>query len=231
MKTGLDSKGLSTQLVLNRDEIAERFQLHRDALKKHYASKTLDRVLTKFAYCLQHPIYVHDILRKDSFCNLLFHPKMLGYRQGEEIAVRLLLSLVPYSRPLLFKGTQTLVETFNEYAAHVIRFESEVLPAAAYFLPKNVDLEQRYYMQLDVLFALDIYHLFAMHTKATFLLFTIDKEGRRTVCKRIEYSQYEQDIKYKNLGIYNKEESFLMDEADACEAHKSKGGLWNFFSG
>lgn len=230
VKMAVNSEGLSPQLVLNKTEIEERFKRLSLKFKEKYSSKVLDQVFQKFEFCLNHPIYLQDILRNDWFCNLLFHPKLLHYSANNNIDMCLALAVIPYGKPLLFQGKQSVTDSFTTYHAHVIRFESEEQVAPSYFTAGQENKAENYYIQLHVLFDIDIYRYFTMHSRATILVYSKDALNNNILHKRIEYRQYQQNTKQNFVRTTENEQSFLVEEGDKDESKKVKKGFWNWFN-
>ena len=58
------------------------------------------------------------------------------------------------------------------------------------------------YMQLNVEYDLDIFHHFSMHTRATLIIYTKDVLENKTIVKRIEFTQYQQNTEiYKDQKL------------------------------
>jgi hypothetical protein len=191
VKTTINGRGLSTLEVLNREEILQRFTGYKNELAEKYTGKHLEELMTKFEERLQQPRYLQNIFGNDWFCNLLFHPKILDYKENEDIDIRLALSVVPYGSPVIFEGKQKLTEQATYYDSHVITFNSKEQPAPAYFIPQKANSNERYYVALNVIFDIDVHHNFSMHTRASLSVFSKDAKNNRKEIKRIEYAQYQ----------------------------------------
>jgi hypothetical protein len=201
VRTIINGRGLSRLEVLNREEILQRFNVHKNKLVEKYSSKHLEELMTKFEERLQHPRYLQNIFRNDWFCNLLFHPKILDYKESEGIDIRLALSVVPYGSPVIFEGKQKLTEQATYYDSHIITFNSKEQPASAYFIPKKANNDERYYMALNVIFDIDVHHNFSMHTRASLSVFGKDAKNYRKEIKRIEYTQYQQNMEKNGSNL------------------------------
>jgi len=230
VKTDISRQGTGGLEVLNQEQILQRFAANKSKLAEKYGGEPLERLLEKHEHRLKNTGYLRDVLRNDWFCNLLFHPKMLGYREGESVDTLLWLSAVPYQGPRFFRGRQTFAKASTYYGAHAVTFEGYEQKAPRHFIPKDRKNGTDYYIKLDAEFDIDIYHNFPMHTRATLTVLARDADNATEVVQRIIYTQYQQNTEQNRPVPGNDEASLLPEDGEEETARKKlKKSCWNIF--
>lgn len=125
-----------------------------------------------------------------------------------------------------FTGKQKITTEITEHHSVEIHFKSNEMMAHNYFISQinNINSENLMYMRLNVYFDLDVYHLFPMHTRAYFEVYSKDSEGRETLIKRIEFTQYQEDTEDNKTAPPEKRSSYLVYEEDEKEIYKTYEG-------
>ncbi|MBT2621524.1 hypothetical protein [Chryseobacterium sp. ISL-6] len=224
IQTHLNEKGIGTNEITNLEEIKERWKDEKSKLSQKYSSKPLTDLFTSVDHKIDNKTDLEKSLQYDWFWNLFFHSKFIDYGETRKAKTALFLSVIPYQFPIRFSGLQTINKIPTGYHSFVIEFKSEEMPADPYFIPKNHPDPSSYFMSLHVIFDLDLYHHFPMHTRAYFEVFTNDSLGNKTLVKKINYTQFQlnnEDYKHKELS---KESPFITGGLVISEPNK-----WGFY--
>ncbi|WP_326983155.1 hypothetical protein VUJ46_00990 [Chryseobacterium sp. MYb264] len=165
----------------------------------------------------------------DWFWNLFFHPLYVNYSSLHKVETELSLAVVPYKNPVKFKGIQEINPEITRYHSVQIQFKSFKIKAAEYFIPKNSGMKtDDFFMKVHVFFDLDVFHLFPMHIRAYFEVYTKDSEGKETPVRRIEFTQYQQNTEKNKTAPAEKRSPFLVydeDEDEDEEIYKTYDGV------
>lgn len=191
IKTNYNEKGFSSNEILNLEEIKERWKAEKQNILEKYNSEDLDNFIGKFEQKLNHKSQLEKSLHYDWFWNLFFHPKLINYGDKRTVNKNLFLSIVPYSPPFRFKGTQKIEKIPTKYHSFKIDFISNQQKAPKFFHPKNLTPNAEIYMDLNVQFDLDLYHHFPMHTIAELEIYTKDNFDNKTQLKKIIFTMYQ----------------------------------------
>lgn len=201
VKTHLNEKGLSTNEILNHEEIKQRWEKEKAIILEKYNSKSLDDFFLAADKKINDKSGLEESLQFDWFWNLFFHSKFIDYGETRKAETAMFLSVIPYQFPLRFSGVQSINKIPTDYHSFVIEFESNEEPAHSYFIPKNQD-SSNYFMTLKVVFDLDLYHHFPMHIRADFEVFTKDPLGNKDLIKKIKYTQFQQNTEeFKQMKL------------------------------
>lgn len=206
------------QRITNFDYIVNtRWPLHKFRATEKYTTKVVQSFYDAFEKNLKNRNVFEKSMQYDLFWNLLFHPKYMDYGNKHSVKTDFYLAVVPYEYPIPFTGIQKINTTITDYNAVGIHFESDEMEAHSYFIPKEDKINSGYtfYMKLNVYYDLDVYYLFPMHTRAYFEVYSKDTEGKRTMVKRIEFTQYQQNTESNKTVPLEKRSPFLVyDEED-----------------
>ncbi|MFV0531644.1 MAG: hypothetical protein ACK5MD_09450 [Flavobacteriales bacterium] len=77
--THCNEKGISSNEILNMEDIRSRWKTEKKILLKKYNSTDLNDLFQKFEKKLQNKISLERSLQYDWFWNLFFHPKLINY--------------------------------------------------------------------------------------------------------------------------------------------------------
>jgi len=201
IKTHLNEKGLTTNEILNHEDIKQRWEKEKAIILEKYTSKPLDDFFLAADKKINDKSGLEENLQFDWFWNLFFHPKFIDYGETRKTETAMFLSVIPYQFPLRFSGVQSINKIPTDYHSFVIEFESKEEPAHSYFIPKNHD-PSNYFMTLKIVFDLDLYHHFPMHIRADFQVFSKDLLGNKNLIKKIKYTQFQQNTEeFKQMKL------------------------------
>jgi len=192
IQTHLNEKGLTTNEILNHEDIKQRWEKEKARILEKYSSGPLNDFLLAADKKISNRSGLEQSLQFDWFWNLFFHPKFINYGEARKTETVLFLPVIPYQVPLRFQGIQTINKIPTDYHSFIIEFESREEPAHPYFIPKNA-VHSNCFMTLKVIFDLDVYHHFPMHIRADFEVFSKDLTGNRNLIKKIKYTQFQQN--------------------------------------
>jgi len=188
----LNEKGLTTSEIINNEEIRNRWETEKERLSDKYSSDALTKFFDTVDKKLSDGKELEKSFHNDWFWNLFFHPKFIEYGDTRSTDTALFLSIVPFQPAVRFPGKQTIQKIPTDYHSFIIEFESEEMPADSYFILGN-STKAKGWMSLKVIFDLDLYHHFPMHTRAYFEVYTKDLNGNKDVIKKIQYTQYQKN--------------------------------------
>ena len=202
LKVELNEKGQTPNKILNYDEIQNRWKNQQKIISEKYESEALSTFFETVNHKFENKSQLEKSLHHDWFWNLFFHPKLVNYGERRTIETDLYLAVIPYQSPVRFKGIQKIEKIPTDYYSFVISFNSIEQKAPKYFYPANKPESLEIYMQLNVEYDLDIFHHFSMHTRATLTIYTKDILENKTIIKRIEFTQYQQNTEtYKDKKL------------------------------
>lgn len=204
LKVELNEKGLTPNEILNYNEVLERWKSEKKKISEKYQSDILHDFFIVVDSKFENKKQIERSLYNDWFWNLFYHKKFINYGDYRLTDVDLYLSVIPYQSPLRFSGTQKIEKIPTDYHSFIIEFQSIEQTAPSYFIPKNYQGDNSFFMQLKVVFDLDVYHHFPMHTRAYFEVYTKDHLRNKTMIRRIEFTQYQQnteEFSTKKLSI------------------------------
>ncbi|MGV0922977.1 hypothetical protein [Empedobacter tilapiae] len=205
IKVELNEKGISPNIILNYNEVLERWKFEKEKLSDKYESDTLTHFFEIVDIKMQQQKQIERNLQNDWFWNLFFHPKLVNYGECRTIETSLFLAVIPYQRPIHFFGIQKIEKIPTNYHSFIITFSSNEQQAPKYFYTiNNYSAELPLLIQLEVEYDLDVYHHFPMHVRAKLIIFTKDQLENKTIISRIEFFQYQQ-----NTASYQKKELSL----------------------
>lgn len=204
----LNEKGLTTHEIINTEEIRERWKEEKERLSDKYSSDALETFFETVDKKLNDRSEIEKSLHHDWFWNLFFHPKFVDYGETRKTSCALFLSVIPYQPTLRFPGIQTIQKIPTDYHSFIIEFQSEELPADPYFISKHPG-KTGAFMSLKVIFDLDLYNHFPMHTRAYFEVYTKDINGNKLIIKKIHYTQYQQNTEEFNNKELDKSSPFI----------------------
>jgi hypothetical protein len=223
LQTYLNEKGLSTHEIINIEEIRERWKKEKTKLSDKYSSEALETFFETVDKKLNDRSEIEKSLHHDWFWNLFFHPKFIDYGETRRTSSALFLSVIPYQPALRFPGIQTIQKIPTDYHSFMIEFQSEELPADPYLTSKNPGKTEAF-MSLKVIFDLDLYYHFPMHTRAYFEVYTKDINGNKLLIKTIQYTQYQQNTEEFNDKELDKSSPFITGGLVVSEQKK-----WGFY--
>lgn len=222
----IDESGLPLNGISNFNQISSKW--HRNKLKatEKYTTAISKSFYNAFERNLESENIFENSMQYDWCWNLLFHPKYINYGNEHSVKTTLYLAVIPYEYPLQFTGKQKIQTEITDYNSVEIHFMSDEMIAHEYFIAKNtnVNAEHTFYMRLNVHYDLDIYHLFPMHTRAYFEVYSKDKDGNETSVKRIEFTQYQQDTENNKTAPPEKRSRFEVYEEEDREIYKTFEG-------
>lgn len=224
IQTHLNEKGIGTNEITNLEEIKDRWNLEKSKLSEKYSSKPLTDFFSAVDHKIENKTDIQKSLEYDWFWNLFFHPRFIDYGDTRKTQTALFLSVIPYQFPIRFPGIQTINKIPTDYHSFVIEFKSEEMPAEPYFIPANHSTTSSYFMSLKVIFDLDLYHHFPMHTRAYFEVFTKDHLGNKKVTKRINYTQFQLNSEEFKDKVLSKDSPFITGGLVVSEPNK-----WGFY--
>lgn len=223
IKTHINEKGISSNEIINHDEIKQRWIQERSSILEKYCGESLTDFFLAVDKKLDNKSALEKSLPYDWFWNLFFHEKFIDYGDTRKAETSLYLSVIPYKSPLKFKGIQTIHKIPTNYHSFQIDFESDEQTAVDYFIPKNA-LAQHYFMSLKVIFDMDLYHHFPMHIQAYFEVYTKDWEGNKVFVKRINYTQFQENTEEYKHKTLDKNSPFITGGLVVSEPNK-----WGFY--
>ncbi|MEN4759686.1 hypothetical protein ABEG63_05035 [Chryseobacterium sp. C39-AII1] len=223
IKTHINEKGISSNEIINHDEIKERWIKERSKILEKYSGASLTDFFLTVDKKLDNKANLEKNLQHDWFWNLFFHPKFIDYGETRKAEIPLYLSVIPYKPPLKFNGTQTIHKIPTNYHSFQIDFQSDEQTAAEYFIPKN-GLAQHYFMSLKVIFDVDLYHHFPMHIQAYFEVYAKDWNGNKIFVKRINYTQFQENTEQFKDKELDKNSPFITGGLVVSEPNK-----WGFY--
>ncbi|MDW8548638.1 hypothetical protein NG800_006930 [Epilithonimonas ginsengisoli] len=205
VKTFINEKGISGNEILNHKEIVDRWNDQKSKLSEKYESEYFSDILKRIDDKIEQKAELEKGLRHDWFWNLFFHPKFVNYGPTREREIDLYLSIVPYKDPIKFAGIQRIEKIPTAYHSFVVDFRSEELLAPNYFNIKNNIKDGFLFMSLKVTFDMDLYHHFAMNTRACFEVFSKNEHDKKEIVERIDFTMYQiNSDEYRNKVLDNK---------------------------
>lgn len=213
--------------VTNFNQIVNnRWHNNKHHITEKYSGKIVQSFCRAFEKNLENRNIFERSMQNDWFWNLLFHPKYIDYENGHSVKTDLYLAVIPYEFPIKFTGRQKINAEITDYHSVEIHFKSDEMKAHDYFISdiNKINSENLTYMRLNVYFDLDVYHLFPMHTRAYFEIYSKDSEEKETLIKRIEFTQYQSDTENNKTTPPEKRSPFLIDEEDEKEIYKIYDG-------
>lgn len=205
VKTLINEKGISGNEILNYKEIVDRWTAQKNKLSEKYESEYFSDLLKRVDNKIEQKTELEKGLKHDWFWNLFFHPKFVNYGTTREREMDLYLSIVPYKNPIKFAGIQRIEKIPTTYHSFVVKFRSEELLAPSYFNIKNNVQEEFLFMSLQVTFDMDLYHHFAMNTRAYFEVFSKNENDKKEIVERIDFTMYQiNSDEYKNKVLDDK---------------------------
>ncbi|MEY8758276.1 hypothetical protein [Chryseobacterium tongliaoense] len=202
LQTYINEKGISTNEILNHEEIKTRWAEEKLKISDKYESEALHDFFLAADDKLENKSGIEKSLQNDWFWNLFFHPRFIDYGETRTTETALFLPVIPYQPPVRFSGIQTINKIPTDYHSFVIGFESSERPADPYFIPKKWLDRTSCFMSLKVIFDLDLYYHFPMHIRAYFEVYSKDRQGNKVFIKKINYTQYQQETeKYKGMEL------------------------------
>lgn len=223
IQTYLNEKGLSTNEIFNIEKIKERWKNEKSKLSENYSSEALDAFFKTVDQKFEDIPGLEKSLQNDWFWNLFFHPKFINYGDTRKKATALFLSIIPYQPAVRFPGIQTINKIPTDYHSFTIDFKSDELPADPYFI-KSISRHTQYFMSLNVIFDLDLYHHFPMHIRAYFEVYSKDLNGNKIFIKKINYTQYQQNTEEFKDEKLDKNSPFITGGLVVSEPNK-----WGFY--
>jgi hypothetical protein len=224
IQTHLNEKGIGTNEIYNLEEIKDRWENEKSRLSHKYSSKPLTDLFLAVDHKIENKTDLEKSLQYDWFWNLFFHPKFIDYGETRKTKTALFLSVVPYQFPIRFPGIQTINKIPTDYHSFVIEFNGEEMPADPYFIPKNLPSSSSFFMSLHVIYDLDLYHHFPMHTRAFFEVFTKDHLGNKASVKKINYTQFQLNNEEYKDKILSKDSPFITGGLVISEPNQ-----WGFY--
>lgn len=223
----IDEDDMSLNGVANYKQILSRWYGNKHKLTEKYNTPATRSFYQAFEKNLESRAILERSMQYDWFWNLLFHPKYINYGNEHIVETDLYLAVVPYEYPVQFKGKQKINTGITNYNSVEIHFESDEINASSYFIPKNRKSnlsENPVLMRLNVYHDLDVYHLFPMHIRAYFEVFTKDSQGDETLLKKIQFTQYQQGTETNKTSPKEKRSPFEVYEDDHKEVYKTYEG-------
>lgn len=203
VKANINEKGILAEEINNHNEIVERWKSHKNNLLEKYKSDEFDSFLkisdNKFYDAKQ----LQKSLHYDWLWNLFSHPKFINYGDKREVERDLYLAVIPYQYPIKFSGVQKIEKIPTDYYSFTISFKSNELRAPSFFYPKSIEKERPLFMSLEVVFDLDLYHHFPMHTRANFEVY-YQNGGNKEIFSKTLFTMYQlgnEEYKNKTLSV------------------------------
>ncbi|KQT31523.1 hypothetical protein ASG22_18545 [Chryseobacterium sp. Leaf405] len=208
--------------------VNNRWHHNKSNLTEKYPTKIVQSFYKAFEKNLEKRSVFEKSMQYDWFWNLLFHPKYIDYSSDHVVKTNFYLAVVPYEFPVKFTGTQKITTEITDHHSVEIHFKSDEMMAHNYFISQinknNINSGNLMYMRLNVYFDLDVYHLFPMHTRAYFEVYSKDLEEKDTLIKRIEFTQYQEDTEDNKTAPPEKRSPYLVYEEDEKEIYKTYEG-------
>lgn len=205
VKTFINEKGISGNEILNHKEIVDRWNDQKSKLSEKYESEYFSDILKRIDDKIEQKAELEKGLRHDWFWNLFFHPKFVNYGPTREREIDLYLSIVPYKDPIRFAGTQKIEKIPTDYHSFVVNFKSGEQLAPSYLNVKNNIEEGFLFMSLKVTFDMDLYHHFAMNSRACFEVFSKNEHDKKDIVERIDFTMYQiNSDEYRNKVLDDK---------------------------
>lgn len=226
--THFNEKGISSNEILNLDEIAERWKTEKKILLEKYNSSDLNNSIEKIEQRLRNKTQLEKSLQYDWFWNLFFHPKLINYGDKRMVDRSLLISIIPYSPPFRFKGVQKIEKIPTNYHSFVITFRSDEAIAPKYFYSKNQDEKKLLYMKLTADFDLDLYNHFPMHMVAELEVYSKDQFKNKNIIQKINFSMYQVDTHEYTFKTLSEDSPFIT--GGLVKLPPNKWGFDNFES-
>ncbi|WP_459926303.1 hypothetical protein [Flavobacterium covae] len=207
-----------------------RWYRNKAKATQKYTSKIMQSFYEAFEKNLENRRVFEKSMTNDWLWSLLFHPKYIDYGEEHTVQTFLFLPVVPYEHPIQFSGKQRIHTKITDYHGVEIHFESDEILAHPYFIStfkkKASILENKVYMRLNVYFHLDVYHLFTVHTRAYFEIYSKNADGMETHIQRIQFTQYQQETQNNKKTPLFFKSPFLVDENEAedTEIYKTYQG-------
>ncbi|OWP76474.1 hypothetical protein [Flavobacterium oreochromis] len=206
----------------NYNQIVNRWYRNKGKVTTRYASKILSDFYSHFEKNLENRSELERSMEYDVFWNFLFHPNYIDYGNEHSVKTDFYLAIIPYQYPIQFKGIQTIDTHITNSDTVRIDFKSDEMLAAPYFIQEALKNKQEgpFYMQLEVAYYLDVYSLFPVYIRANFNVYTKNAQGIVTVIKRVEFSQYQQNVERNKKPQQKAQTSFLVEEKEEDQDHE-----------